>query len=42
MSDNPDRETLKTCPYCGETFGSLPPHLRACEAVPPTEEVVGE
>ena len=39
-SKNPCRETLKTCPYCKETFGHLPPHIRACDAVPSTDEVI--
>jgi hypothetical protein len=42
MSENANRETLKICPYCGDRFGHLPPHLRACDAVPTTEEVVGK
>lgn len=31
----------RTCPYCAQVFRNLPAHIRACDAVPSTEEVVG-
>jgi len=40
MSDNPNRETPPRCPYCGAEPGHLPPHIRACDAVPSTDEVL--
>jgi hypothetical protein len=34
-SPTPDR-----CPYCKKRYGHLPPHIRACDAVPTTDEVL--
>jgi hypothetical protein len=40
MVNKRGRGTPRTCPYCGETFRNLPPHLRACDDIPPTEDVI--
>jgi len=40
MDDERGRGTPRRCPYCGEVFRCLPPHLRACDDIPPTEEVI--
>ena len=29
----------RTCPYCKGVYRALPPHIRACNAVPTTKEV---
>ena len=40
MVNKRGRGTERRCPYCRDVFRNLPQHLRACDDIPQTVEVI--